>query len=424
MDLKKLFAPAQKSTPVQMSASIADAYDQSLTYNPDNRLAGETYDKYGTRICALVNGSVVLLAAFLQRIYSQEKVAQANNQKLQDQLKEKLQQEKAQAEAKLEKTNNNIDLIKDKIAKINDNIVELKNKISELKGKANELNKGANAKMILGVIILLPLTIYLTTFYSSTFYSAFFKDFTAAANIGVGAAMFDANALLSAYKEGVMELVFVISAPIIFLGLGFCLHYFMAQKGKAKYVKAAAIVAVTFAFDCILAYLIGKNIYDVNALNSLETLPPYTVGAAVKDVNTWAVIFCGFIVYIIWGLVFDMAYDGYEQRFSNKHEIEEVEIKVENENNKLAALKQEETDARNDVTDLNVKIASLGKQLTQNVLIDNGTIKSALAQFYTGWLKLMPSLNKTQKEQQDAKAEYENTMATLFPQTSNNVKIA
>lgn len=227
MNIKQLFTPSVNVKALSSQEPIkANEYDGTSMFNNDSRRNGENYVKYGTRICGQVNGSLQAFVPFLQRIYNQERLAQEKNLKLQAELKEQLLQNKEDVEVKLTKTKNDTDLSKAKIKSKNDDILALKGEIAELKGKANELNKNANAKMWLGIIILIPLTVYLFSFYSSTFYSAFFKDFSTAAVNGVQAAMFDPNAIPSAWNDGVTELIFVMCAPIIFLGLGFSLHFF------------------------------------------------------------------------------------------------------------------------------------------------------------------------------------------------------
>ena len=106
-------------------------------------------------------------------------------------------------------------------------------------------------RMVIGLVILIPLTIYLFMFYSSTFYSAFFRQASTLTN--VMNTMFDSQALIHAYNEGLFELMFVLSAPIIFLGLGYVLHIFSMLEEKSKYLKMGAILIVTLMFDCILA---------------------------------------------------------------------------------------------------------------------------------------------------------------------------
>lgn len=201
------------------------------------RQQGETYINYGRRLCGIVNASVAALPPFLQRIYSQERHSQIVDEAKQRQMRLQVEKEIADIDIKISQENNNLDLQNKKIEDVRMEIEDVKRNIVGLKQKDNELNRSANIKMILGIVILVPLTIYLFTFYSSTFYSAFFKDFGTAENIGVKAAMFDPQALSKAMSEGIMELLFVLSAPIIFLGLGYSLHIFTQQKKRSKYVK-------------------------------------------------------------------------------------------------------------------------------------------------------------------------------------------
>ena len=90
--------------------------------------------------------------------------------------------------------------------------------------------------------------------------------------------LFDGKALIKALKDGITELCFVLSAPIIFLGLGFSLHFFSLQKGITKWFKMAAIILVTLFFDCILAYKIGEQIHNIKVIMGLAPLDEvYTI---------------------------------------------------------------------------------------------------------------------------------------------------
>ncbi len=52
---------------------------------------------------------------------------------------------------------------------------ELQDEKVRIKNERYQVNKDAKLKLIIGLVILLPLTFYLFLFYSSTFYSAFFS---------------------------------------------------------------------------------------------------------------------------------------------------------------------------------------------------------------------------------------------------------
>lgn len=404
-DIKNLFGTKNEPDKTPISPIIDN----------EAKRVGETYVNYGKRICGLVNASISALDPFLQRIYSQEKLSQVNDEAVNDKEKNKIQERINDLESQIAQCNNDMDLKLSKISNANGEIKKLEQNLAEQRQRGNELNKNANMKMIIGLIILVPLTIYLFTFYSSTFYSAFFKNFQAAAeDTGLKAAMFDPLALFNAYTDGITALVFVICAPIIFLGLGFCLHFFSIQTSKIKYLKMAAIVLVTFIFDCILAYLIAKSIYDVEALNSLDDMPKYTIAMAFYDINTWAVIFCGFIVYIIWGLVFDMTYNGYEMRKSNSQEISLYNRQINNEKSNLDRLQDDINLIKNKITQLERERLKNINDMKNKVFFNPDLIKSALADFFSGWVSVMPALGKTTEEQENAKNKYKDTVELLF----------
>lgn len=227
--------------------------------------------------------------------------------------------------------------------------------------------------------------------------------------------MFDSNALANAYADGVAELGFVLSAPIIFLGLGFALHFFSIQEGKMKYLKMASILLVTVMFDCILAYKIGEQMHTFGIIIGQYPIgEEYTVNMALHDINTWAVIFCGFIVYVIWGIVFDMCMSAYDKMDLNKtrldsikKEIDDLEQKIKAEKEKIQNLKQQETDAKNRVKEL---MAKLGHE----VYIDYAAIRTEMNNFFAGWIKMMQVLSIGQEQQDEASNICKREMSMLI----------
>lgn len=410
MDLKSMFA-VKKANDTQLAQKTVAP--PTLDYaNPDAIQQGETYNNFGVRMCGRVNGDTAFLPPFLQRVYFSEKEKQAKDEKTQQAAKQEIQNKINDKQAEFEKATSLIADIEDKIQACLDRIAEWKDKISELKDAvAKGKNKEAKVKMILGCVILIPLTFYLFVFYSSTFYSAFFRNF-AEGNIGIGTAMLDPQAIPAAYEQGIGELFFVLTAPVIFLGLGFSLHFFTLQQNKMKYLKMAAIISVTFIFDCILAYLIGKKIYEVQLI--FTDLPPYNLSEAITDPNIWAIIFCGFVVYIIWGIVFDMAMTAYNDFTSNKSHIEKYERLIADEKTKVDQHKNDKTQANANKIGISHDIERLRQDLSSLIVHYNlGVIKSALAQFFTGWMSVMNSFNP-------GKAEVANE---IYKQTINSFNL-
>lgn len=383
--------------------------------NSQTRRSGETYTQWGTRICGIVEGSLNALPPYLQKVYNAIYNEQAANVDLQKAAK-------ANTQAEIERKNEEIRVINERIEGANSEIAETNKKIEDLKGERQEIksgkekvNKEQRLKLIIGLIIIVPLTFYLFLFYSSTFYSAFFRDPSSMTT--VMNSMFDSNALANAYDDGIAELGFVLSAPIIFLGLGFSLHFFSVQEGKMKYLKMAAILLVTVMFDCILAYKIGEQMHTFGIIIGQYPIgEEYTVSMALHDINTWAVIFCGFIVYVIWGIVFDMCISAYDKMDLNKTQLENIKVEIENLEQKIKAekdniqdLKQQEKDAKDRVKDL---MAKLGHE----VYIDYAAIRTEMNNFFAGWIKMMQVLSLGQDLQDEATSICKREMSMLIPQ--------
>ena len=382
--------------------------------NSESRRQGETYEQWGTRICGIVTGRLTALPPYLQKVYNSIYNEQAENIKLQETAR-------ANTQAEIERKNEEIRVINEKIENSNQNIEETNKKIDELKAERQEIksgrekvNKEQRLKLIIGMIIIIPLTFYLFLFYSSTFYSAFFRDPSSMTT--VMNSMFDSNALANAYADGLAELGFVLSAPIIFLGLGFALHFFSVQEGKTKYLKMTAILLVTVMFDCILAYKIGEQMHTFGIIIGQYPIgEEYTVSMAFHDINTWAVIFCGFIVYVIWGIVFDMCMSAYDKMDLNKTRLENIKKEIENfeqeikaERDNILNLRQQETNANNSIRDL---MAKLGHE----VYIDYAAIRTEMNNFFAGWIKMMQVLSLKKELQDEACRICKSEMAMLIP---------
>lgn len=390
--LRDLFAPTKPVDVVVPSSSIV---------NPENRRQGETYEQWGRRICGKVEGSLMALRPYLQKVYNHIYNEQANNIELQEQAR-------ANTQADIERKNNELINLDKEITDCQNSISEKTKKIEDLKAEQTEIksrkatvNKEQKMKLTIGMIILLPLTVYLFLFYSSTFYSAFFRDpqsMTTVMN-----SMFDSNALVHAWQVGWAELGFVLCAPIIFLGLGFSLHFFSKQQGSGKYMKITAVLFVTLMFDCILAYKIGEQLHTFGIIIGQYPIgEEYSIGMAFKDINSWAVIFCGFIVYIIWGIVFNLIMDAYNNLDLNKTKLEKIESdiadfekQIETDRSNIKSIRQREVGLRDEVARL---MAKLGHE----TYIDYSSIRTEMNNFFAGWITTMQHLNIVQTDQDEA----------------------
>ena len=404
-NLKKLFKDNAATAPVQAQTPQVQ--------NPNNKKEGETYHHWGLRVCAIADGGCLTLRPYLHNVYNYIHREQVENEALQAEERRKIQSQIEQKRNDVTSLNEQLNACKQKQEEKKNKISELHVEIKELKNRAYEVNKAAKLKMIIGIVILVPLTFYLFLFYSSTFYSAFFKDFGESAN--VLNSMFDAEALSKALAISVTELCFVLCAPIIFMGLGFSLHFFTIQKTKTKYFKMAAILCITFIFDAILAYMIGKHLHEMEVIIGTAALESqYGFSEAVSDINTWAVIFCGFIVYIIWGIVFDMTMSAYDQLDLNKININALYDQVNTIEMEIDDEKKNEQDLNNQINKHNNAISQLTSQIGDTYIIDRAAIRTEMTNFFTGWAAQMNVLGKSLQEQEEANTTFEKTINALL----------
>ena len=180
-----------------------------------------------------------------------------------------------------------------------------------------------------------------------------FKDFN---SDKLGEAIFDAEAFTKAFGASLLEGIFVTTIPFAFMGLGYLIHMFQKQKGILSYLKIFMLFGVTFIFDAILAYLIERKLYD---FYKTPDSPPYNLPIAFSSVEFWGIIFAGFIVYIIWGLVFDFIMKEYEnfdliKSFirSKREEIQNSEAETLKIKEKLPTIKEEISGFEGKITDL------------------------------------------------------------------------
>lgn len=379
--------------------------------NSDNKRQEETYSNWGKRICATSFGSDLVLSPFLLNVYNYIKREQAQDAQYQ-------QQARAEHEAQITQNNNNIEASGKRIENYKEQKEEndkqklnLENQATEIKASTFKVNKEAKAKFILGGIILLLLTIYLFLFYGSTCYSAIFSGGTSYAN--ASDAMFNANAFGEAANKSILTLILLLVFPVTFLGLGFLLHYFSISKDKSKYFKIATILFITFIFDCLLAFLIGRNIHNTLVNNALIPESPYTLGTAIADAGFWIVIFCGFIAYIIWGLVFDQTMDALSKKDQNKIELQAIDDKIDaldkaniDLNNKTDAEDAKILKLKNENAQINVSLAG-------TVFYNEGKIKTEMTNFFSGWMAQLAFLGKSTAEQESAQSVFNQCLLDL-----------
>lgn len=355
--------------------------------NTSSKPKGETYVQYGKKACAMVTGSLDAFSAMLEKVYQSERRRQIGDEKLQEERRADYRKKIEEIESEKQMELNRQNKAEMDIANEEDRLTDLKGELAELQNKKGEVNKMARMKLIIGLVVLVPLAVYLYNFYIDAFSKGF---------------------------EGLMNSFTLYFAPLIFFGLGFALHFFAVQEGWSKYLKIAAVLVFTFLFDCLLAYNIAEMEYNAAAVNSLREMPPYSLAMAVRDVHVLSVLFCGFIAYIIWGVVFDMSMTAYENMRSNKGEINRCKIKIADIKKLIADKKSELLTIKNKITSLDAKIKNLNTDLAKNVFIDYSQIRSALADFHAGWFNMLAQTSLPKEHQEKTQEIYDQKIKTLF----------
>lgn len=289
----------------------------------------------------------------------------------------------------------NENIISGEICEIDKKIGELNEEIRSIDENPREslhLNKPDKIGYYLGIAILFFLSIYLWIFYSSATYSAFFREIDYTKNI-IFNSIFYANSMAESLKMGFAAFLLTIVSPFIFIALGYLVHKFNEFKTPANYAKMIALITVTFLFDCIIAYEITKKIYEAWIVYNPEAEETgYSLTLAIKDINFWLIIFAGFVVYIVWGLVLSFISDAHKSLDSVNAalRIRNSKIKELNERKSLLNLKVQENNV--EIAKKEAEINTLNSKLGF-IPFNRKEFEKIVTEFCSGWLVYQTQAN-------------------------------
>lgn len=334
-----------------------DSTFKSLEENEEDREQIRiTYYQSGFAASIKATGKPIVLKACLQNLYMSFE-DQCRKQKLeQDKLKQPYREEQEKNRTELKKSETAIGIYEKKEQDINDNIDVIKNEIIEVKRNPDkygiEDGKGLKAQFYIGLFLLIPITLYVLVFYISASYSAFFKEFS---NDSLTAAIFDADALTNSFKASWLEGVLVITIPFVFMGLGYVIHMVQKGKGIKNILRMIALFVTTFLFDALLAYQIEKKIYEFNKTTDSA---PYNLNIALGEAEFWMIIFAGFVVYIIWGLVFDFVMKEFEN-------IDKIRAFIRGKKENMIDLEKLKAEYINKINDFKQQIVTITGKISE-----------------------------------------------------------
>lgn len=379
MEIRKLFAIREREEPSQIA---------QLDEEQDEQKVRITYYQSGYGAALKATGNSLNFKACLDNVYTSFEQQCREQEIHQKRLKQPYIDEKQRKQSELKNTEAAISIFEEKREHINEQINSAKHDIEDVKHYPEKYGltstKKPQAQFYIGFLLLIPITIYLFVFYISATYSAFFKDFS---NDSLTAAIFDAQALNNALKAGWLEGVLVLTIPSVFLGLGYVIHMVQKEKGIKNVLRLIALFIITFLFDALLAYQIEKKIYEFN--KTLDSLP-YNLQIAFGEAEFWMIIFAGFVVYIIWGLVFDITMKEHE----NMDKINGfVKTKLE-ELKRLRAAKGEITE---EINNLKRKVVEITGKIEELQTVIDGFIMNLKQyllyhnQYKEGWYQAIGS---------------------------------
>ena len=369
--LKKIFALKEKEVEEIPNDINEEAKDFKITFFESG---------YGSSKSA--NGNPIVYKACLNNVYMDYKGKCRENENLQNEFKKPYKEEKGKVEIELKKRNTASVIIEESIQKEESNILTFRNDIVEVKndpGKFGlEVDKKPKAQFYLGLVVLIPITFYLLVFYISASYSAFFKNFE---SDELAAAIFDGKALTKAINDGWLEGVFIATIPFAFMGLGYLIHMFQKHKHWMSYLKISLLFFIAFVFDAILAYQIEMKIYNIE--KTPDSLP-FDINIAFTSVEFWGIIFAGFVVYIIWGLVFDFIMKEYDNFDKIKGFIKTRKEDIKNAKLNISRLEQKLDPIKEEISGLQGKINDLQRTIDGFIFSDKHYL-TYHAEYVKGW---------------------------------------
>ncbi|MHC9087307.1 ABC transporter permease [Tenacibaculum sp. IMCC1] len=328
------------------------------------------------------SGNHKVFRACLNDVYMDYKRKCAEDEELQKKLKQPHIQEKGREGIELKKRQTAKAILEESIKTDEEKIEECKHQIVDVRENPEKYVEGGDkkpkAQFYLGLIVLIPITFYLLVFYISASFSAFFKDFE---NSELSAAIFDGKSFSKALEHGVLEAVFVATIPFAFMGLGYLIHMFQKHKNWLSYVKIGALFIITFIFDAILAYQIEMKIYDYN---KTPDSPEFDLSIAFSKVEFWGIIFAGFVVYIIWGLVFDFIMKEYENIDKIKAFIRSKRETIVNLQKSIAEAIEKLNGVKEEISGIEARIANLQRTI-DGFVFPNKRYLTYHAEYVKGW---------------------------------------
>lgn len=283
---------------------------------------------------------------------------------------------------------NEIETLKDKV-KGNDGKIENFENLREqyLTGIVNQngvshlIDVFNPTKFWISSFFLIMLSLFIFLFYVAVVYKAFFVDtqdiINAIKNNDWGVS------LLPEWKEvqiAVQNNLMVIFAPFVFFGFGYAIHILLEGKSMLKYVGIALVIAVTFLLD----YLLADQIHQ-RAVEALSFIGEEDRANEFSDILI--VIIMGFVVYIIWSIIFHYWMNELDKRNIPDRLGKQIK-RISDTNEELSV---SISNCKKSIGVNENRISQLKKSIT-NIVVPTIEIVKSISEFTSGWYRFLTGL--------------------------------
>lgn len=307
-----------------------------------------SYYESGLAASRKAMGSPINLTTCLSGVYNSFENHCKKQEIEQDNLKKPFIENTNKCKSEVKKLETLKEINEDKLNNVLKGIDTAKKDIINVKNNPDDyglnIENKPKANFRIGVLLLIPITIYLLVFYISASYSAFFKVFD---DDSLSSAIFDGSSLTKAWQESTLEAILILTIPFVFMGLGYIIYMLEKEKAKGHKLKLVGLYTVTFLFDGLLAYVIDKKIYD---FNKTPSSPDFNFSVAVQSSEFWMIIFAGFVVYMIWGLVFGFIMKEYDN-------LDKINVFIKSKKSEIKNFIDKKNKIKEDLNNIKTKIS-------------------------------------------------------------------
>lgn len=336
--------------------------------------------------------ATVVLKNNIQKLYFNKIIDDANFFKQEEERKANLQKQLHDEESNLEKVEGEIEEISNLKKEIDLEIADLKNKREKInagdKVALGEIQPPDRIGYFIGIFILIFLTAYLFLFYTSAIYNSFVYDVKEASkasiihNTAITTTIFNPNAIVDAYHKSIFTFLFILTSPMIFLGLGYLIHKFNETK---KYFYTALILTFTFLFDSVLAYAIVSEIYEAKYVTGMTGIDkPWEFNMVYSQVPFYIILAAGFVIYIVWGVVLSFIINGHNNLNPIRAALRIINNQVKELQSKLKENATVMANANGKRVAIQATIKKLKTDLTHEKF-NKENFENRVAEFMSGW---------------------------------------